>query len=528
MFSFLYFFVTNIVLLDSWLRTALLTNLKHKRKLNDVEKRESSVQTNGQAFEIFKSKSPARKLLYYGSYWKQAFQAPFPSGEQTLASNSRYTDPLYVETHYGNVDDDMRPSKSSSSYFSPVRSTNAGSKRYAYERMRTKDFHIPDYRTGGGHIGAAPSGSSSSAASKSVDYEIEAYFDYLKLFCEEENERLLSKGVQYNSDGSFMRASAFSTPKRQPWAKHYETSLRRQRRDDMTFDQTCASLQNALHEIDLLASGFNKERIHGADQRRAQREYEHSSISSKVSPRSLLKRSSSLPMPLNEPDIYLKDLNEKLPYKGILKHSVQQRYPLSLAVEHKLGVDWMPTVYFASSIPATTTALKRVHSLPQISERSDSFGTKHSKSMDSFSVSKSGHDKYASSDAEETDISLDSDVMEVSFDEDGRIRLINTWNRPENAQVPVSSGYGRLSSPWSDAVNMEQYHKPIVDYSHKSSRPFVSIDSYGRSISNPNIRHDLRIFHQTSPAHQSTIHRPTVYRPPSSSLLGEIYVHVNH
>jgi len=85
-----------------------------------------------------------------------------------------------------------RPDSRQKGLFSPIRSLTSGSNMYAYERMKARDFHLPTYKQSDKFAVKSQTFSfvGQNQSEKSIDYQIEAYFDYLRLFCENQRDLL--------------------------------------------------------------------------------------------------------------------------------------------------------------------------------------------------------------------------------------------------------------------------------------------------------------------------------------------------
>lgn len=165
------------------------------------------------------SKKPNKKkqlLFYRTNYWMNAFK------KDNACSCYRNDDIIRQ-----NLDENLK-----SFHYSPVRIRNPGSKLYAYERLGEKDFHIPRFRT---------SQLKNSFSNRSLDYQIESYFNYLKQFCDNEVFRLNEKNVQCLISDKVSTIDLNSVYNR----VSHEIKL---------LDETYESLQKALNEINVLIS----------------------------------------------------------------------------------------------------------------------------------------------------------------------------------------------------------------------------------------------------------------------------------
>lgn len=171
-----------------------------------------------------KRSSSKKKLLHYRTYWRTAFKTD-PSSYSRLTCRSPISPVINTQ-----------PTRSSRSkkhlHCSPVRLADPGSKLFAYERLRTKDFHVPSFRL--------ISTKRYIPSSRSTDYQIESYFEYLKQFCESEVKRLSDKSVQCNFDDLYFLEER---PRVNINSKC----------DFKTLDETYKELQKAMKDIDDLS-----------------------------------------------------------------------------------------------------------------------------------------------------------------------------------------------------------------------------------------------------------------------------------
>uniref|UniRef100_A0A915IG64 SH3 domain-containing protein n=1 Tax=Romanomermis culicivorax TaxID=13658 RepID=A0A915IG64_ROMCU len=182
---------------DSWLRSALLTKAKDELEI--------------------KNKTEQSKFDYFSS----------------LRCKKRDTHPRNCEKYLSMT---FEPKKSSKQQFcSPIRSLTPGSKMFAFECMRRQNFHIPTFRQD-----REDRETTSIVSPRSVDFEIEAYFDYLRLFCAEQRHDIISKDHRRSASTA---SKLYSDPACETGCKIFA---------DQKFKETCQLINESLQDIENL------------------------------------------------------------------------------------------------------------------------------------------------------------------------------------------------------------------------------------------------------------------------------------
>lgn len=375
---------------------------------------------------------------FYGTYWKRAFQSsPEPlTSTHTAHYGVREFAPLDVRIdtddtmgRYDFGEGGVRWSDTRYSFSPPVRSADPGSKLYALERAKIKDFHLPFFRLTPPHSGH----SGCSGASRSVEFEIEAYFTYLRQFCEEEGANL-EKGVQANGYDN------------RPWLEDYDVNVHEKKKLDSEFQRTCDTLREALREIEHLASPT---RLRW--RRTPRKDQDQQSIPDEtvvVDSMSSMTRSYSLP----------NGVGVSQPLKPGDRHSTVSQTPSSYAIVKRRrqvpekyswvqnGDDTADHVAAAEQLLASRargssdTGIKRVSSLPQISEHTETTASRArpSKSIEGLSRRDGQDEKTQAADVshsqDTTDVSQSMDSMEM--EETATATATNTvTERPGHARI---------------------------------------------------------------------------------------------
>lgn len=404
-----------------------------------------------------------------------------------------------AERYYDSGEGGVRWSDTRYSFSPPVRLVDPGSKLYAYERSKTKDFHLPFFRL----TPPTSANSGCSSCSRSAEFEIEAYFTYLKQFCEAEGAKL-EKGVQAGYCGNL------------PWLDDYETSIHEKRRLDSEFQRTCESLREALREIEILASPTRLRWRRTPRKDQEQQQVHDETVVDSAS--STMTRSYSLPNGVGvsqqakaldrQPGVGLTPSSYAIVKR---RRQVPEKYSWVQngddTADHLAAAEEL--LASRASGKMSESGIKRISSLPQISERTETTGSRArtSKSIEGLSRIDGQDEKTPAADGSKhldsqdtTDVSQSMDSMVVDETATATATVTNTMTErrvhivhagKEELRPPVlksvlktshSSADRRpveISIPPSSDSGLSQSH---FDRSGAPSHSFVATESDARSL----------------------------------------------
>lgn len=233
---------------DSLFRTAwLYTRVLSKNGSRACRKRDVCVQTtSGDTSITLTSVTPLNKdsmdrnkkkvVLEPRRSWSPSKTPPRPSRRRDV--NRMNGDSMTSPSRQSRSQGPTTPRRSV--FCSPVRTLDAGSRLYAVERAKTKDFHLPFFRL-------TPSPTRSHSSERSMDWETDMCFAYLRRICDDERSHS-DKSVQ-TSD----LEHKIKTCGQWRW-KTYDEILTERRRQEEEFQRTYQILHDALKDIEILAS----------------------------------------------------------------------------------------------------------------------------------------------------------------------------------------------------------------------------------------------------------------------------------